>query len=238
MSAIIQSLQAKQLLWQGNNLPNGHNYSIDTGFDLLNQKLNGGWPRHGVVELQCQMLAIGELRLLFPTLTELAQEQTHSQSESRSQSQRLFFWISPPAKINPQALAVAGLPLNNMLIATDISHSDGFWLAEQALSSGCCAMVILWCNEISLTQAKRLQFAAKQGACLGVVIRPFSDVEQSLPVAARMRIAPHPQGLSIDIRKRLGGYPVTPFTLDLSSRWPELYPSHAVHSSHVAQQGF
>lgn len=220
MSAIIESLQAKQWLWQGKQLPSGYNYSIDTGFDLLNQKLNGGWPRHGVVELQCQMLAIGEVRLLLPSLTQLAQ----SQSQNQYQSEQLIFWVSPPAQINAHALATTGLPLSNMLIANDISQSDSFWLTEQALSSGCCAMVILWCESINVAQAKRLQFAAKQGGCLGFVIRPFSDVEQSLPVAARMRISPHPQGLSIDIRKRLGGYPVSPFILDLSSQWPELYP--------------
>ena len=211
MSAIIESLQAKQWLWQGNDLPHGLNHSIDTGFNLLNQKLNGGWPRHGVVELQCQQLAIGEIRLLLPGFSELAAKEL------------LYFWIAPPAKISANALSAAKLPLNKMLIADDISQNDSFWLAEQALSSGCCAVVVLWCQQMSLSQAKRLQLAAKQGQCLGVVIRPIADVEQSLPLSARIRLSPHPKGLMLDVHKRLGGYPVAPFVLDLSNHWPELY---------------
>ena len=110
----------------------------------------------------------------------------------------------------------------NTLVASDISAKEAFWLSEKCLRSGCCAAVVLWCDELEPNQAKRLQLAAKEGNSLGFVIRPPSKIKQSLPVSIRMAVTPHAQGLQLNITKRLGGNPVSPFMVDMSQYWPDL----------------
>ncbi|MFT4929180.1 MAG: protein ImuA [Phenylobacterium sp.] len=219
MSAILQSLHINQLLWHASHLPSDPNAFVASGYTQLDHKLNGGWPDKGIIELQSDGIGIGEIRLLFPALSQLCDKDM------------LYAWIAPPGRLNGQTLANAGLPLDKTLIATDVSAKESFWLAEKCLRSGCCAAVVLWCNELESTQARRLQLAAKEGNSLGFIIRPQSAVEQSLPVSIRMRATANQQGLNVNIDKRLGGNPVAPFTLNMHEKWPELTQPPAPSSS-------
>lgn len=216
MSSILQALQINHLLFNASHMPCDPDALLASGYSQLDNKLHGGWPDKGIIELQSDGMGIGEIRLLFPALKQLkAKEQ-------------LYAWIAPPGRLNGQALANAGLPLANTLIATDVSDKEAFWLAEKSLRSGCCAAVILWCDELEPNQAKRLQLAAKEGHSLGFIIRRQSNVEQSLPVSIRMSTSASKQGLQINIHKRLGGNAAPPFTLDMQSQWPELTQPPAV----------
>ncbi len=210
MTSIIQSLQINQLLWHASHLPGDPDSQVTSGYSQLDGKLNGGWPDKGIVELQADNFGIGEIRLLLPALDRLKSKEL------------LYAWISPPGRLNGQALANAGLPLSNTLVATDVSAKEAFWLAEKSLRSGCCAAVILWCDELEPNQARRLQLAAKEGHSLGFIIRRQSRVEQSLPVSVRMTVTPQKQGLQVNIHKRIGGSPTSPFAVDMLSQWPEL----------------
>ena len=210
MISIIQSLQNRHLIWHANDLTQSQDDLINSGYQQLDHKLGGGWPDKGIIELQAQTIGIGEVRLLLPALLHLSQQKL------------LYVWIAPPGRLNAQALAQAGLPLDNMLVATNVDEKEAFWLSEKCLSSGCCAAVILWTQDFEPNQAKRLQLAAKEGSSLGFVIRPPSTIEQSLPISVRMKATANKQGLQLQINKRLGGYPVSPFTLDMRQQWPNL----------------
>lgn len=216
MSAIIESLQINHLLCHASHLPGDADTRITSGYTALDSRLNGGWPDSGIVELQSDASGIGEIRLLLPGLQQL------------SAKERLFAWIAPPGRLNGQALVSAGQSLSNTIVATDVSAKEAFWLAEKSLASGCCAAVILWCDELEPHQAKRLQLAAKEGHCIGFIIRRPSQVEQSLPISLRMRVTPARQGLQLEIHKRLGGDPVMPFAVDMRSLWPELTQPQAL----------
>ena len=233
MSSILQSLQTNHLIWQANSLNQDPNNSVTSGFAELDGKLNGGWPDKGIIELQCSPIGIGEVRLLLPALRQLSLSKAQGEGlgESREKNQTkpqakleesLYIWVAPPGRLNGQVLVEAGLPLANTLVVSGISAKEAFWLSEKSLRSGCCAAVVLWCDELEPNQAKRLQLAAKEGNSLGFVIRPPSKVSQSLPVSVRMVVAPHVQGLQVNISKRLGANPVSPFTVDMSQYWPVL----------------
>ncbi|MCJ8270379.1 MAG: translesion DNA synthesis-associated protein ImuA, partial [Psychrosphaera sp.] len=225
MSSILQLLQTKHLIWQANSLSQDPGNSIVSGFSELDGKLNGGWPDKGIIELQCSPLGIGEVRLLLPALRQLSLGKGLGKELGKPEAKTqepLYIWVAPPGRLNGQVLAEAGLPLANTLVASDISAKEAFWLSEKSLRSGCCAAVVLWCDELEPNQAKRLQLAAKEGNSLGFVIRPPSKVKQSLPVSIRMAATPHVQGLQLNITKRLGGNPVSPFMVDMSQYWPEL----------------
>jgi cell division inhibitor SulA len=218
MSSILQTLQTNHMIWHANHLALNPDTAIPSGYNPLDSKLDGGWPDKGIVEMQVDTIGIGEVRLLLPALYHLGQKK----GLQEGQQTLLYVWIAPPGRLNAQMLTTAGLPLANTLVATGISAKEAFWLSEQCLRSGCCISVVLWCNSLEPNQAKRLQLAAKEGNCLGFVIRPPTEVEQSLPVSIRIAAGPHAQGLEVNISKRLGGYPVMPFALDMSQRWPEL----------------
>lgn len=214
MSSIIQALQTNHLLWRATDAEHSGEHQLSSGYALLDAKLGGGWPDKGVIELQSSRLGIGEVRLLLPALKAMAHHETHSQ--------RLYLWVNPPGRLNGQALSAADIPLSQTLIARDLTQEQAFWVAEQSLRSGCCCAVILWCDELSPSQAKRLQLAAKEGSSLNVVLRPPSAISQSLPVSMRMRLNSDEYGLKVDITKRVGGYPVMPFALDMTQTWPQL----------------
>lgn len=214
MSSIIESLQTSQLLWHASDSVVSADNLLPSGYAELDQKLGGGWPDKGIVELQIEKTGIGEIRLLLPLLVSLQQQQVRQQS--------LCLWVAPPARLNAQVLQSAGFSLENTIVAVDVCEHEAFWIAQRSLSSGCCSAVILWCNEFTPSQAKRLQLAAKEGNCLGIVLRPPSEVEQSLPISVRMNLSTDTHGLKLAIGKRLGGYPVSPFNVDMSTRWPQL----------------
>jgi protein ImuA len=225
MSSILQSLQTNHLIWQANSLTQDPDNSITSGFGELDGKLNGGWPDKGIIELQCSPVGIGEVRLLLPALRQLSLGKGLGKTKTKPEAkieELLYIWVAPPGRLNGQVLAEAGLPLANTLVVSGVSAKEAFWLSEKSLRSGCCAAVVLWCDELEPNQAKRLQLAAKEGNSLGFVIRPPSKVTQSLPVSIRMTVAPHVQGLQVNISKRLGGNPVSPFTVDMSQYWPSL----------------
>ncbi len=66
MYELIEHLKNKQLIWQGSRTHVEQDFQ-PTGFALLDEKLQGGFPKHGVIELQSSS-GIGELRLLTPHL--------------------------------------------------------------------------------------------------------------------------------------------------------------------------
>ena len=84
MSALLEQLARRQLIWQGNNQQAAYQ-AVSSGFAELEQKLAGGFPATGLIDIQTEY-AIGELRLLLPYLVQ-------QQSQGR-----LLVLIAPPAQ--------------------------------------------------------------------------------------------------------------------------------------------
>lgn len=208
MSALLEQLTRRQLLWRGNNQQAAY-HAVASGYTELDQQLAGGFPATGLIDIQTAF-GIGELRLLLPYL-----------QQQQQNTERLLVLISPPAQPSADMLAAAGINLSQLVIIYPKTNKDALWAAEQCLQSGCTVAVLLWQAPIKLAQARRLQLAAEHGqASLIIFRRPESCL--SLPVNLSVKLTAHPQGLQLSVLKRKGGWPTPSFLLNMHSRWPQL----------------
>ena len=208
MSELIDHLKQKHWLWQGNAQQSQPLEAYSTGFPLLDNKLDGGFPKHGVIELQSAS-GIGELRLLVPHLL-------------NSSEARMSVFIQPPGYLCAEMLVEQGFDLNQILLIYPDNPQHALWAAEQCLKSGACSNVLLWQSELEVHQARRLQVASETGNCLHFLFKQPQQHMFSLPVSLSLHLEPHHHGLTVTITKRKGGWPHGRFVLDMRSRWPQL----------------
>ncbi|XAW88951.1 translesion DNA synthesis-associated protein ImuA [Vibrio sp. CDRSL-10 TSBA] len=224
MYELIEHLKNKHWLWQGSQTqtePDAHS----TGFSELDSKLCGGFPAHGVIDIQSKS-GIGELRLLYPYL------QQHGE--------RLTVLINPPGIVDAESLKNDGINIENVLIVTPKSAKEALWSAEQCARSGACSQVLLWQDKLEVHHARRLQVACESGSCLNFIFRSAQDSLFSLPVTLTLTLSPHPQGLEIRVPKRKGGWPLGAFALSMAERWSHLalpLPSSVVVPFPLRKQG-
>jgi protein ImuA len=206
----VQPLLSHPDLWRAGRIePNMP--GIATGYPLLDAQLaDRGWPRAGLIELLNVQAGIGELRLLSPALSLL------------SQAQRWIVWVNPPHIPYAPALAAFDIDIAKVLLVHPKTHAEMLWSVEQALKLGTSSAVLAWLDETKLAakDIRRLKLAAKRGTTLAVLFRPETAAEQ--PSAAELRILLHaeaaPDGLTLEILKRRGGWPTGRLRLQLHHR--------------------
>lgn len=203
MTDLISLLQQRSLVWHGAQQKAACS-SQSTHYPELDQKLDGGFPEHGVVGI-AGLSAIGELRLLLPFL--------HQQT-------RLLVYIHPPGQICAEQLHHYGVELSRVLVIYPDKAIDALWAAEQCLKSGACAAVLLWQTAVEVHQVKRLQVAAETGKSVLFWYRSTNKSEVSLPVSLNLNLMANDHGLDIHINKRKGGWPLAVFCLDMRQHWP------------------
>ncbi|UPR29593.1 translesion DNA synthesis-associated protein ImuA [Vibrio crassostreae] len=207
MHELIKNLQDRQLIWKGlQSTTQGSTTS--TGYPHLDKQLDGGFPTHGVIEVESQQ-GIGELRLLTPYL-------------SQQNSQKLAIFINPPGKICAEFFSGQGIELENILVIQPQHDLDALWAAEQCLKSGACHSVLLWGADLEIHQTKRLQAASETGKCLQFHFKATSHNQLSLPVSLSMKLSSHAQGLKVEVTKRKGSWSYGSFILDMTHNWPLL----------------
>lgn len=210
MNELITELKNKHWLWQASSNSSRH-FSADTaqptGYAMLDQKLMGGFPLSGVIEIQSQA-GIGELRLLLPYLS--------------NHTQRLTVFINPPGHVHSEALTYAGLTLDKVLVLTPNTAKAALWAAEQCLKSGACEQVLLWQNHLEVHHARRLQVASEAGQCVQFLLRRPQQQVFSLPVTLSLQLHPARHGITVQIKKCKGAWPTEPFTVPFQEHWPEL----------------
>ena len=207
MHKLIKNLQDRQLIWKGlQSTTLGSTTS--TGYPQLDKQLDGGFPTHGVIEVESQQ-GIGELRLLTPYL-------------AQQNSQKLAIFINPPGKIGAEFFSSQRIQLENILVIEPQRDLDALWAAEQCLKSGACHSVLLWGTNLEIHQTKRLQAASETGKCLQFHFKATSHNQLSLPVSLSMKLSSHAQGLKVEITKRKGSWSYGSFILDMTHNWPLL----------------
>jgi cell division inhibitor SulA/protein ImuA len=205
-SSLEQLLQNPRV-WRGtaHTLP-GRSDGLPSGYEKLDRYLpGGGWPPQALTEILTEAYGVGELRLLMPALARLSAEDPLADFGEPG----WIAWIAPPFQPYPPALKGWGINLSRLLIVRPKSDSDILWSAEQALSSGTCAAVLLWPPLLSDQDSRRLQLAAEKGGSWAVAFRPRRARRQ--PSAAALRIEMHAdeEGTHLEIFKSRGGRPVT-----------------------------
>ena len=189
----LEQLKRDGSLWQGRRgapLPGGR--ALSSGWPVLDELLAGGWPSAALVEV------LGEahqgLSLVLPLLARLGA------------GSRWLAWVAPPYVPYAPALLARGIRIEQVLLVQDVSAQQCLWAAEQALKSGACSAVLLWPDRVQTAQLRRLQLAAEQGACPGILFRSPRAASQASPAALRLRVRPAPLGLEVEVLKRRGAW--------------------------------
>jgi len=206
---LIEHLKNNALIWQGNQTEQV-GASCSSGYPLLDNTLNGGFPCQGIIEIR-STLGIGELRLMLPYLKARA-------------SEGLLVFIAPPATLCAQSLVAKGFNLADILIL-EAKSEESLWCAEQCLKSGCCASVILWHQDVEIHQVRRLTLACEQGDASLVLYRSGQVNCLSLPLRLSLTLTAHESGLLVKVNKRRAGGPTSPFVVNMAHIWPEFSSS-------------
>ncbi|MDH3378392.1 MAG: translesion DNA synthesis-associated protein ImuA [Gammaproteobacteria bacterium] len=186
-------------IWRGGNTPPTVRDGIPTGFDVLDRLFpGGGWPRGALTEILTEE-GTSALQLLMPALAQLS----HSHK-------RWITWVAPPHIPYAPALANGGIDLSKILLIHPRRNTDLLWALEQALRSGTCSVVLAWLAGGNDKILRRLQLAAETGRTAGLLFCPPRNVEQHSTAALRVQVDPSPDGLTVDIIKRRGGWPAGP----------------------------
>lgn len=165
---------------------------LPSGIAGLDRLLGGGWPRGALTELLTSR--VSGISLLVPVLARL------------SEQGRWLAWVAPPRLPYAPALAARGVCSERLLLIDRTEPAQDLWAAEQALRSGACGAVLVWPGWLENAQIRRLQLAAEQGDCLGVLFRDARARAQASPAALRLAVAPQPGGLRVRLLKRRGGF--------------------------------
>ncbi|MEW5755558.1 MAG: translesion DNA synthesis-associated protein ImuA [Pseudomonadota bacterium] len=182
-----QLLQDNRVIWRGRGASQAPKRGRATGFAALDELLpEGGWPADAMVELWVPHWGVGELQLLRPAMA------------AASAAGGWVVWIAPPYVPYASALQGWGLDLRRLLVVQP-PQREVAWVMEQALRQTRCAMVLAWPEGLKPVTVRRLQLAAEAGRSLGILLDRQPQV--SLPVALRISLAPHEQGVRVTVLK-------------------------------------
>jgi hypothetical protein len=200
----LEKLLQNPRLWRGRDQTDT-GQGIPSGYPKLDRHLpGGGWPPHALTEILLEHYGMGELQLLMPALARLSKPQDHELPDEA----RWIAWIAPPFQPYPPALLQWGINLSRVLIVVPKQENETLWSAEQALSSGNCAAVLMWLNTLNDYSSRRLQLAAEEGRSWAIAFRPLKALSLSTAAALRIQIISGEKGTDLGILKSRGGRPV------------------------------
>jgi cell division inhibitor SulA/protein ImuA len=203
LSSSLDNILANPRVWRGRDQA-GRRAGLASGYPELDRHLpGGGWPRESLTEVLTEHYGIGELRLLMPALARLSTETSPQDFTEPG----WIAWVAPPFQPYPPALQQCGIDLSRMLIVRPRDDSEILWSAEQALSSGTCAAVLLWPSMLDDQASRRLQLAAEKGRSWAIAFRPLAARRQPSAAALRIELHPGTQGTRVHILKSRGGRP-------------------------------
>lgn len=217
MQDIIQHLKSQHLVWQANlTKADSHQFLNSSSFPELDALLGGGFPPHGVIEME-SVGSVGELRLLAPYL-------------KSSLTKGVTAFIQPPALMNPLFLHSIGLDINQVWVITPEHQRDALCAAKQCLKSSVCSNVLLWQDELEIHQVKRLQVASEQGSCPLFMLKPIRANRLSLPVSLSLKVQGSEQGVSVEVLKRKGGWSKGKVEINYQHHYPQLVMPLKTHT--------
>ena len=193
-------------VWRGSSQV-GTRSGLASGYPELDRCLpGGGWPPEALTEILIGQYGIGELRLLMPALARLSAEEAQTYCGEHTEP-RWIAWVDHPFQPYAPALQQCGIDLSRVLVVRPKDDSELLWSAEQALSSGTCAAVLLWPDSLDDQASRRLQLAAEKGHSWAIAFRPLSARQQSSAAALRLELQSTEQGTRVHILKSRGGRP-------------------------------
>ena len=202
-SSSLDELLQNPRIWRGHRSAQAST-GIGSGYEVLDRHLpGGGWPRNEITEILIEHYGIGELRLLMPAL---ARHCVEDPAEDYGEPGWIA-WVAPPFQPYPPALQQWGIDLSRMLIVRPGDDNEALWSAEQALSSGTCAAVLLWPRSLDDQAGRRLQLAAEKGESWAIAFRPAAARSEPSAAALRIELQSDCAGTRLSILKSRGGRP-------------------------------
>lgn len=184
----LSQLLARQDIWRGQQWQQ-QQLGYSTGFALLDEHLaDNGWPQVGVCEVLCEGTGQGELSMVLPLLSQLIGYDLSPTKTATQQQDTMVMLVAPPHVPSAQALLQQGLELARLIWIDTEERKERLWAIEQALSSGCVPLVLAWLDNLSTTEARRLQLAAEKGESLCMLYLPSRCAQQSHPVNLRLAL--------------------------------------------------
>src|SRR5580693_5436010 len=213
----LADILADARVWKLKDASAGHSSSRpawSTGRRALDARLpGGGWPTASLIEVLLDASGLGEVQLFLPALV---------QSQRASGETPWLVWIAPPHEPFAPALAQHGIDLDRLLVVRPASATEALWAAEQSLSSGVCAAVLLWLKGTDDRWLRRLKLAAEAGGSLGVLFRPERHRFESSPANLRIIMSRGSPYTRVDLLKVQGGRP-GPVEPELNVLEPSLF---------------
>ena len=217
MNDALHQLLQNPRVWRGTDQAESPGrQGFTSGYPRLDRHLpGGGWPQHALTEILLEHYGSGELKLLMPALARLSQAGdsdvqepfTEPCHEPCNREAGWIAWIAPPFEPYPPALMQWGVNLSRVLIVRPKKTSETLWAAEQALSSGNCAAVLLWPEMLDDAASRRLQLAAEKGRSWAIAFRSLSALSQASAAALRIKVTAGLNGTDLGILKNRGGRP-------------------------------
>lgn len=199
----LDKLLENPRIWRGHNQAHA-TAGLASGYETLDRYLpGGGWPQCSLTEILIEQYGIGELRLLMPALAQLSAADSNADYTEPG----WIAWIAPPFQPYPPALQQWGIDLSRMLIVRPKNDNEVLWSAEQALSSGTCAAVLLWPESLDDQAGRRLQLAAEKGNSWAIAFRPLTARAEPSAAALRIELRASGEGTRLHILKSRGGRP-------------------------------
>jgi cell division inhibitor SulA/protein ImuA len=222
-AALLDQLIDRAAVWRGGQTAERAGEVCASGYAELDRRLpGGGWPVAGLTELLSDTTGVGELRLFMPGLAGLI-----------ARRPGWIVWIAPPHMPYAPALLQWGIEPDRILLIHPRSAADAMWAAEQALSSGTCAAVLLWAQPLerrgdrpprgrasrgrqsieralpgSMAQlARRLQMAASTHRSWAIMFRGVDAQRQPSAAMLRLRITGQDARRDLHLLKVRGGRP-------------------------------
>jgi hypothetical protein len=191
----LDSLLLQRRVWRGNSPATTPAVSQPTGWPALDAVLPAsGWPDAALTELLVTVDGIGELQLLWPTLSRLSQP-----------GDGVVALVAPPYRPYPPAWHAAGVRLGALQVIAPRTPREALWATEQCLRSGACDAVLCWPQHADDRALRRLQVAAETGQSLGFAFRPMQAAANPSPAALRIALDASPRQLRV--LKCRGGTP-------------------------------
>lgn len=205
-ASTLDALLDNPRVWRGRHQPQS-TPGLPSGYAELDRHLpGGGWPREALTEILVEDYGIGELELLMPALAGLC-ARTAAAEPGIDEEPGWIAWVAPPFQPYPPALEAWRIDLSRLLIVRPRDAGEVLWSAEQALSSGTCAAVLLWPDSLDDQASRRLQLAAEKGQSWAIAFRPLRARHEPSAAALRIALSAGTDGTALSILKSRGGPP-------------------------------
>jgi protein ImuA len=161
---------------------------LGTGFEPLDQALNGGWPIGRLTEILCDRVGIGEVSLFVPVLPKLTDAALNA-DDMLMMIREVAVPTRMPSTMYAPALGFHNVDLNRIYFADTKAMNDTLWVLEQALLSCSLSHVFAWIQQTPNSVAmRRIAYAARRTRSLCFLMRPLAASRTASPAELRLKI--------------------------------------------------